>query len=464
MAEHKQCGQCQQYSDHFPRRYRGKRFCGACYWYFFIKRECSECHQIKRIHRAEKRPLCYRCYSKVTPCSRCGRVGRPVGKCLETGILCNSCANAFRPDGKCSLCERITTVSLGKKFGLDKPICDTCRTKLHSKCPNCGTRGVLYETAPGVSLCYRCANGITYYCKSCHEPIKGVEKSYCKQCYAIRLNDKRTEVNAASFSTPETEKLFRGFVDWLTNSVGPEKSARTQNHYAEFFNAIQGAPANWQSDVFYLATIDGGFLRTSSKPRLYLESIGVQFDVGALKDAMDLRTINNNLTSIRENCGDEYLAQVDSFFDNRMDEYRNGKTKMLTIRFELSAVLKLLEHVARLGQINEALMAVSITSPGLRCTLGSFINYLNDHQNVLLAFPEPDTEQRLAFLVKQLQSGKVDSSYFGQYVQLCLMLLHNLDTSALKDIQITKDPGGFLVEVEQECYWLPAWPNPNYPG
>ncbi|PHR65055.1 MAG: hypothetical protein COA51_06665 [Idiomarina sp.] len=105
-----------------------------------------------------------------------------------------------------------------------------------------------------------------------------------------------------SFSTPETETLFRDFIDWLTNSVGPEKSAHTQNRYAEFFNAIQDAPTNWQSDVFYLATIDGGFLRKSSKPRLYLESIGVQFDVGALKDAMDLRTFNNNLTSIRENC------------------------------------------------------------------------------------------------------------------------------------------------------------------
>jgi len=463
MAEHKQCDQCKQYSDHFPRRYRGKRFCGSCYWYFFIKRECSECHQIKRIHRAEKRPLCYHCYSKVTPCSRCGRVGRPVGKCLESGILCNSCANAFRPDGKCSLCGRIATVSIGKKFGIDTPICDTCRNQLHPKCPNCGIRGVLHETDSGMHLCYRCANGITYYCKSCHEPIKGAERSYCKQCYAIRRNDKRTEINAASFSAPETEKLFRDFIDWLTNNVGPEKSAQTQNRYAEFFKSIQYAPASWPSDVFFLTTIDGGFLRKSSKPRLYLESIDVRFNVSALKDAMDLRTINNNLMSIRENCGDEFRAQAKSYFDNRLEEYRDGKTKMLTIRFESSAVLKLLEHVTRLGQINKALMALSITSPGLRCTLGSFISFLNDHQNVLLTFPEADSQQRLAFLVKQLQSGKLHSSYFRQYVQLCLLLLHNLDTSALKDIQIKKDPSGFLVEIEHECYWLPNWSNSNYP-
>jgi len=358
MAEHKQCDQCKQHSDHFPRRYRGKRFCGSCYWYFFIKRECSECHQIKRIHRAEKRPLCYRCYSKVTPCSRCGRVGRPVGKCLETGILCNSCANAFRPDGKCSLCGRITTVSLGKKFGIDKPICDTCRTKLHSKCPSCGIRGVLYETASGVSLCYRCANGITYYCKSCHEPIKGAEKSYCNQCYAIRRNDKRTEVNAASFSTPEAEKLFRNFIAWLTSSVGPEKSAQTQNRYTEFFNAIQDAPKNWQSDVLYLAMIDGGFLRKSSKPRLYLESIGILFDASALKDAMDLRTFNNNLTSIRENCGDEFRAQVDSFFDNRLVEYIDKKTKMLTIRIESSAVMRLFEYFVKLKDLDISLRTI----------------------------------------------------------------------------------------------------------
>lgn len=352
-------------------------------------------------------------------------------------------------------------VSIGKKFGIETPICDTCRTRLHSKCPGCGTRGALYESTSGEPLCYRCVNGLTYYCKSCHEPIKGAEKSYCKQCYAIRRNAKLTEVNAASFSAPETEKLFRDFIDWLTNVVGPEKSAHTQNRYAEFFNVIQDAPANWQSDVFYLATIDGGFLRTSSKPRLYLESIGVRFDVRALKDAMDLRTTNNNLMSIRENCEDEFRAQAESYFDNRMEEYRDRKTKMLTIRFESSAVLKLLKYVTQLGHVSKALMALSIISPGLRCTLGSFISFLNDQQNTFLAFPEADTEQRLAFIIKQLQSGRFSSSFFRQYLQLCLQLLHNLDNTVQMDSQITKDSAGFLIEIEHERYWLPTWPNSN---
>ena len=457
MAEHKQCDQCKQYSDHFPRRYRGKRFCGSCYWYFFIKRECSECHQIKRIHRAEKRPLCYHCYSKVTPCSRCGRVGRPVGKCLETGILCNSCANAFRPDGKCSLCGRIATVSIGKKFGIDTPICDTCRNQLHSKCPNCGIRGVLHETDSGMHLCYRCANDITYFCKSCHEPIKGAEKSYCKQCYAIRRNNKRTEINAASFSAPETEKLFRNFIDWLTNNVGPEKSAQTQNRYAELFIAIQHAPTNWPSDVFFLATIDGGFLRKSSKPRLYLESIGVQFNAVALKDAMDLRTINNNLVSIRQNCGDKYLADVGSFFDNRFKEYRDGKTKMLTIRIESSAVMRLFERVTRLGHIDKALMALSITSPGLRCSLGAFLSCLKPKCNTSIAFANFDLEQRLAFLVAELRGGNQSPKVTRQYIMLCLQVFHSMPLSfEEQNLSVRKLSDGFCVFYGSKFYWVPS--------
>lgn len=455
MAEHKQCDQCKQYSDHFPRRYRGKRFCGSCYWYFFIKRECSECHQIKRIHRAEKRPLCYRCYSKVTPCSRCGRVGRPVGNCLETGILCNSCANAFRPDGKCSLCGRIATVSIGKKFGIDTPICDTCRNQLHPKCPNCGIRGVLHETDSGMHLCYRCANGITYYCKSCHEPIKGAERSYCKQCYAIRRNDKRTEINAASFSAPETEKLFRDFIDWLTNNVGPEKSAQTQNRYAEFFKSIQYAPASWPNDVFFLTTIDGGFLRKSSKPRLYLESIGVRFDASALKDAMDLRTINNNLMSIRENCGDEYRAQVGSFFDNRLKEYRDGKTKMLTTRIESSAVMKLFEYATRLDNIHKGLKALAITSPGLRCSLLSFLCHLSGGNNLQLAFPEINFELRLAHLLKQSNSRLNDSPYFLEYISVCLNVFHFLDELQINEEQVFAVNDGFNVRFQNKLYWVP---------
>ena len=461
MAEHKQCDQCKQYSDHFPRRYRGKRFCGSCYWYFFIKRECSECHQIKRIHRAEKRPLCYHCYSKVTPCSRCGRVGRPVGKCLETGILCNSCANAFRPDGKCSLCGRIATVSIGKKFGIDTPICDTCRNQLHPKCPNCGIRGVLHETDSGMHLCYRCANGITYYCKSCHEPIKGAERSYCKQCYAIRRNDKRTEINAASFSAPETEKLFRDFIDWLTNNVGPEKSAQTQNRYAEFFIAIQHAPSSWPSDVFFLTTIEGGFLRKSSKPRLYLESIGVRFDASALKDAMDLRTINNNLMSTRENCGDKYLAQVNSFFDNRLEEYRGGKTKMLTIRIESSAIMRLFECNARSNDINKALQMLVLRSPGLQCSISRFLTWVGESLNLIYSYPELTSEFHLKYLLRRYlsQTGRVPDIFV--YLTTSLSYFHGVTGLQNSLVNYSVDEDGIIVFLGRKQFWVPLPPNFN---
>lgn len=457
MAKYKQCDQCKQYSDHFPRRYRGKRFCGSCYCYFFIKRECSECHQTKRIHRAEKRPLCYHCYSKVTPCARCGRVGRPVGKCIETGILCNSCANAFRPEGKCSLCGRIATVSIGKKFGIETPICDTCRTRLHSKCPGCSTRGALYETASGVSLCYRCANNITSYCKYCHKPTKGSEKSCCKECYSIRVNDKRTEVNAASFSAPEYEKLFRNFVGWLTNSVGPERAAQTQNRYAEFFSAIQHAPVDWQCDVIYLATIDGGFLRKSSKPRQYLESIGLQFDAIALKDAMDLRTINNNLFSIRENCGNEFRAQVDSFFDNRLKEYRDGETKMLTIRLESSAVTRLFEYFVKLKDLDISLRAISAASPGLRCTLGAFLRFLSTSHNVRLTFPEAEIEQRLVHLVRSFRGREVSSRHLILYGHLCMAVFHSLEMNPNNHLDISIAGDGFNVLLGGQNYWIPSF-------
>lgn len=459
MDEYQQCDECKQFSDHFPRRYRGKLFCGSCYWYFFPRRECSECHKIKRIHRAEKRPLCYHCYSIVTPCSRCGRVGRPVGKCHETGIFCNSCANVFRPDGKCSLCGRIAPVSIGKKLGIHKPICGSCRNKLQSKCPSCGIRGALYENAPGVALCYRCAKGITHYCKSCHEPIKGAEKSYCKHCYAIQRNDKRAEVNAASFSAPETEKLFRDFIDWLTNNVGPEKSAHTQNRYAEFFDVIQHAPVNWQSNVFFLATIDGGFLRKSSKPRLYLESIGAQFDASALKDAMDLRTLNTNLTLIHQNCGDEYLAHVDSFFDNRMKEYRSGKTKMLTIRLESSAVMRLFEYVIKFEDFEKALRALAITLPGLKCAISKFLKWTGDSFNLTYRYPDLTCELKLKYLLGRYlhQTGKTPNTF--EYLATSLAYFHGVADLEYRLINYFVVEDGFIVPLGQRRFWVPLPPN-----
>jgi hypothetical protein len=265
----------------------------------------------------------------------------------------------------------------------------------------------------------------------------------------------RTQINAASFSAPETEKLFRDFIDWLTNNVGPEKSAQTQNRYAEFFKAIQYFPMNWPSDVFYLAALDGGFLRKSSKPRLYLESIGVRFDAGALKDAMNLRTINNNLVSIREKCGNEFRAQVDSFFDNRLEEYLDGKTKMLTIRIESSAVMTLFEYAVRFEGIDNALRELAVIYPGLRCSLKAVLNYLSTHNAVTFTFPELDAELRLVYLIKQLRRKKASKRIFEEYIYLCLHLLHPSNNLILSNCDIEKNTNGYYVVFLNANFWIP---------
>lgn len=455
MNSEKQCDQCEQFVDHLPRKYKGKRYCGSCYHYHFTKRVCRECGAVKRIHRDDKTCLCRHCYSKVTPCFRCGRIGRPVGQINSYGLLCNSCANVFRPHGRCSLCKREGPVSIGKKFNLDQPICDSCRLRLTPKCPRCGNRRKLYPTRKGQSLCYRCKNQIKHYCIACKRLITDRNKTLCRSCQTMRRNQHLKDLNCARFSSPNSERIFKEFVVWLTDEVGHERAVMMQNRFAEFFLSLQNAPKNWLTDVAFLSQLDGGCLRSSSLPRRFLKTAGIHFDGCRLKQAMELRTINKNLEQIRSLCEEPLRPVIDKFFDKRLADNRSGQMKLLTIRLETSSVTALLEYAQEVGSITAALDVLAVEVPGLKASLSAFLNYLNQYAGKSLQFPQTNQEMRLVHLIKLHLQKSFSEKQLREYLGLCLALLHDVPVTNTKQLAFKKSGQSYIVTHNRQKFWVP---------
>ena len=409
MGKQKQCEQCLQYADKFGRKYRGKRYCMDCYLYFFVKRACSHCGELKRIHRDEKIPLCYRCYSAITPCVRCHRVGRPVGRIEAFGLLCNSCANVLKPHKKCSMCGKSSRLSIDKKNGTNKPICQSCRYKMYAKCPQCGIKAALYKKSDGHALCYRCVNDIHYYCSQCGNETYRSNKTICQRCQACNRNDKRTIFNADLLENSDIRAMFVDYVGWLTGNVGPAKAALVQNSSFDFFEALQTAPDDWERNVEFLAGLDGGHFRKSSLLKRYLDSLGIYCDPATLKSAMNLRTINKNMKSALRLCPLGHQPIITDFFNVRTAEYKRQRIKLQTIRIESSSIKRLYEHLVQYNDPSTAVIRLAAETPGIRCSLTKYINFATPTIQLTWPSVEAITEHRLAYLTKKYRQKGLNS-------------------------------------------------------
>ncbi|TDP30774.1 hypothetical protein DEU29_11557 [Idiomarina aquatica] len=430
MGKQKQCEQCLQYADKFGRKYRGKRYCMDCYLYFFVKRACSHCGELKRIHRDEKKPLCYRCYSAITPCVRCHRVGRPVGRIESFGLLCNSCANVvLKPYRKCSMCGKSSRLSIDKKNGTNKPICQSCRYKMYAKCPQCGIKAALYKTSDGRDLCYRCVNGIHYYCSKCGAETYRSNKTLCQRCQACNRNDKRTIFNAELLGNSDIRAMFVDYVAWLTVNVGPAKAASVQNSYFDFFEALQTAPDDWERNVEFLTGLDGGHFRKSSLLKRYLDSLGINCDPSTLKAAMDLRTIHKNISTVLTLCPLGHQFIITEFFNERIAGYKKHRIKLQTIRVESSSIKRLYEHWAQSNDLNTAIRQLAAETPGTRCSLTKYINFATPTIQLTWPSVEASTEYRLAYLTNKYRYGGLTNAELQDYVKCFLFHFYGVSVT-----------------------------------
>jgi len=449
------CDYCGRIDAHIHRRHKDERYCTQCYHWYFPPTKCQNCLQTKRIHRNDKKKVCRTCFTKITPCCRCGRVGIPISKVTASGIFCHSCYNALKEPGYCFLCKAKAVVSRGFSFGIDKPICDVCRARLRPKCPLCGTRRKLYETDTGNHLCYRCKNGLKFYCKLCNALLTGKDKTICQECSLKRLNEHRKHFNMADFKTEEGRAIYSDFVCWLEKTSGVLKAAVKQNHYFIFFKAIELFPEHWYSDVSYLSQVDGGYLRKSSKPRKFLELKGIVFDEALLTEAMDLRTIQNNKVNIGKLKPSSMRSYALNYLQMRESEAATGILKTRTVRFETTAICGLLEQYTLHENHQRSLESLLKQTPGQRAAIFKFVNYLRNMKAVEICMPVKSSEDSLLIAIKRYLAAPSDKN-LRLYLFSALEHFHQASFPRNSHIQTKENGDGIEVRFKKFNYWIPS--------
>lgn len=449
------CDYCGRVDAVIHRRHKDERYCTQCYYWYFPPTKCENCHETKRIHRNDKRKICKTCFTKITPCCRCGRVGLPISKVTASGIFCRACYNSLKEPGYCFLCKTKKVVSKGLSFGIDKPICDVCRSRLRPKCPQCGTRRKLYKTDTGNHLCYRCKNGLKFYCQVCNALLFGKDKTICKECSLKRLNEHRKHFNMADFKTDEGQILYGDFVCWLEKTSGVLKSAVKQNHYFVFFKAIELLPEHWYSDVNYLSQIDGGYLRKSSKPRKFLELKGIVFDEAILIEAMDLRTVQSNKLSIEQLKSSLMRSYALNYLQMREKEVATGELKIRTVRYETTAILALLEQYKLYRNPQRSLDSLLKQTPGHRAPIFKFVNYLRNKESVEICMPVKNSEDTLVMAIKRYLATSSDKN-LRLYLFAALEHFHQASFPRNSNIQTIENGDGIEVTFKNFNYWIPS--------
>ena len=78
------CNSCGNKNVEIKRRYKDDTYCANCYRIWFVKKPCSQCGEINRLHKKEDFAVCRSCRMSQ-PCIRCGGAAVKNGANTEYG-------------------------------------------------------------------------------------------------------------------------------------------------------------------------------------------------------------------------------------------------------------------------------------------------------------------------------------------------------------------------------------------
>lgn len=376
----KRCGECGRPTQRFHSVYKGFGFCCACYARVFIRRKCLACGNGYRIHPKQSFDYCRACRPKMMPCFRCSKTNYPIGLYYNDKPVCNSCAPHFKPEQQCPQCGQFST-ALSKAFDFDvtTPICKQCISSYHQPCELCNKPRHPLKEKGGKRLCNKCYNFGNVTCPDCGEAYAAGYGVRCKDCSCRRLTKNKAEIARHLYEHESTQREFLKFSEWLLKHTTPLKATVSVNSFHPFFKMVDEQPNDWNLNPHALAALDKGLLRKNGYARLFYESIGKAIPKSVIETVPTHRAIRSHLDFIYKATSYPLSSEAQEYAAQCHIKCELGKTKIRTLKQQLSAVVSLVKYLER---CNKQLTQSSISEflrhyPGLEASVTGFLIFID---------------------------------------------------------------------------------------
>lgn len=220
------CDECGRTIEKAHRFFQGKDYCSNCYPRVFPKAECTSCGGVARPHRYSNTPaICRECNIKTRTCLRCDKAVPRAGKVINGRPICPSCAPYFNEPQVCTSCGKSSQrLSRAVKFGLNNPMCQSCRgTLTHKTCGFCRKhRPVHGTTEDGKGYCASCIPGHQQHhsCPGCGLTLPGSGRSRCRSCLNLNRIVHEADLHSLTLHHLWAREILTKFAIWLHDRSG----------------------------------------------------------------------------------------------------------------------------------------------------------------------------------------------------------------------------------------------------
>lgn len=462
------CDSCGNKDVEIKRRYKGDSYCSTCYRTWFVKKPCSQCGEINRLHKKEDFTVCKVCRMNQ-PCTRCGGSAVKDGANTEYGRVCQVCYQGyFKAKKECFECgEFKRNISSYSKLSHEHAVCTSCyQSHIMKSCPLCYRYRELVDSDKG-PMCQKCHDFGEIPCENCHKLMPAGMGKRCNECYWSQRLKHEAKLNSHLLSTTLIRQAYIDFTEWFMVNNGSMTATLKHNNFIGFFVRCD---ALWAKIPSYESLVQefkpDGLREHLTVLRWLINTKQVVLDTKIKAQIAEEERIINLLAKFEG----KTLCCINEYHQHLEQKLLNGITSLKSVRLALQPAIDLctqygIESPNTPNQ--EQLDGYLLVKHGQYSALYGFVMFLNKKYELSLVCTKPSKDA-----VLKANRGEIERKIMTLYnqpkplsdkdelmwLQLCMAYFHrvNISLSTLKIIVLRPcDEGMLKMMIENKEYCIP---------
>lgn len=462
------CDSCGNKKVEIKRRYKDDNYCANCYRIWFIKKPCSQCGEVNRLHKKEDSAVCRGCRMNQT-CIRCGGEAVKDGANTEYGRVCQTCYQGyFKTKKECFECgEFKRNISSYSRLSHDHAVCTSCyQSHFMQSCPLCYRYRELVDSDKGL-MCQKCHDFGEIPCEGCHKPMPAGMGKRCNDCYWSQRLKHEAKLNSYLLSSTLMRQAYIDFTEWFMVNKGSMAATLKHNNYINFFTRCDQL---WGKIPSYKSLVNefkpNGLREYLTVLRWLIKTKQVVVDT-KIKDQIAEEERIINLLDKFDGKAPRCISEYHHYLEQKL---LNGKTSLKSIRLALQPAIDLCTQYAVKGSntpTQEQVDSYLLVKHGQCNALYGFVMFLNREYGLSLVCTQPSKGA-----VLKANRGEIERQMIALYnqpkplsdkdellwLQLGMMYFHKVDIpiKVLKTLTLVQNDDGMANLVfNQKEYYLP---------